>query len=799
MVRGVVSCLAFVCLCLSVSGQSVSSSIRGKITDKDSKIGLIGATIAVFKDSAMIAGNTSDANGEYRISNVPVGRYTVIVSYIGYSQAVISDVILNSGKEYLLHVELEESIIKIKEITISGIEARGEVLNEMASVSARAFSVEETDRYAGSRSDPSRMAANFAGVGGSNDNSNDIVIRGNSPLGVLWRMEGVNIPNPNHFAVAGNTGGPVGMLNNKVLSNSDFYTGAFPAEYGNSIAGVFDLRMRNGNNEKNEFSGQFGFLGTELMAEGPISKKRKSSFLAAYKYSTLAIFNAIGVDIGTDAVPQYQDLTFRLHFPVGKRGFLSVFGLGGLSKVDILKSIQTDTADVDIYGNAGVDEQFRSGMGVIGISLLTSLSDRSYLKATLSASLEGTSNVLEKIHRHIANGQFVLDSLTLDTGYRFRQGKGGLSLAYNHKISARHTMRAGLVADHYMFNFVDSIFNESSQAFEIRLDHNGQTQLIQPYLQWRWKINETLSVNSGLHAQYLSLNNSASLEPRIGLKWRITPAQSFSFGLGLHSQMAPTYTYFIQATDSSGNSNNYNSDIGFLKSRHLVAGYDNYFSRNLRLRIETYIQWLYNIPVETKSSSYSVLNEGDDLNRFFPGELQNTGTGRNYGVELTIERFFSKSFFYMLTGSLYNSTYTGSDGNRYNTTYNGRYILNLLATKEFAWGKRSNKTFGIGGKITWAGGKRYTPINISASDSVGYAVLIDGQRNTMQFKDYFRFDIKLNFKVNNPKVTHETGLDLVNLLGVKNVFKQTYIGGPEPLREEYQLGFLPILYYRLDF
>ncbi|GAG13922.1 unnamed protein product, partial [marine sediment metagenome] len=271
----------------------------------------------------LITWGTTDLEGYYRIENVPVGRYTVIVSILGYRQQVIPNIIVNSGKEVILHFEMEESVETMGEVVITA-GRKTETINEMTSVSARTFAVEETERYAGSRGDPARMASNFAGVQGANDSSNDIVIRGNSPLGILWRFDGVNIPNPNHFGVSGTTGGPVGILNNKVLSNSDFMTGAFPAEYGNTIAGVFDLRMRHGNNEKHEFSAQFGFLGTEIMAEGPISKENRSSYLFTYRYSTLAIFHLLGVNIGTDAVPKYQDMSFKLFFPTKNSGVFSL-------------------------------------------------------------------------------------------------------------------------------------------------------------------------------------------------------------------------------------------------------------------------------------------------------------------------------------------------------------------------------------------------------------------------------------------------------------------------------------------
>ena len=210
---------------------------------------------------------------------------------MGYEPRVLEGIVVVSGRPVVLEVSMNESVVAIEAAEVSATES-GEVMNEMATVSARAFTVEETDRYAGSRGDPARMASNFAGVQGADDSRNDIVVRGNSPSGVLWRIEGVDLPNPNHFSVPGTGGGPVAIINNKTLANSDFFTSAFPAEFGNSTAAVFDLKLRNGNQEHWHGSAQLGFLGTEVLAEGPLNREKRSSLLINYRYSTAVIFSA---------------------------------------------------------------------------------------------------------------------------------------------------------------------------------------------------------------------------------------------------------------------------------------------------------------------------------------------------------------------------------------------------------------------------------------------------------------------------------------------------------------------------
>lgn len=795
MKKHLLSLLAFLVV-VSAIAQNPAQTIRGKITDVDSKVPLIGAAVVVYKDTLLIKGATADESGYYRVEDVPVGRYTLIATYVGYEKVVIPNVVLNSGKELIQNFEMEESVTTMEEVTVTA-NKRGEALNEMVSVSARGFSVEETDRYAGSRGDPARMASNFAGVQGNDDSKNDIVVRGNSPFGVLYRLEGVNIPSPNHFSVAGSTGGPVGILNNKVLANSDFMTGAFPAEFGNSIAAAFDLKMRNGNDEKHEFTGQLGFFGTELTAEGPLSKKSRSSYMVNYRYATITLFSALGIDIGTESQPKYQDMAFKLNFPNSKGDNFSVFGIGGISNIDLITSNLDSLPERELYGDLDKDEHFRSGMGVAGMSYTKLLKNNAYIKLTLAGATEYTANNLDKVHR---DSTFKVDSLTPHTGYIFSQHRVSANLFYNKKFNSRHTLKTGIYAENFFFDFIDTIIVDSTNTFLRRMDYQSNSLFIQPFAQWNWKINPNWTFNAGVHGQYFTLNNSWAIEPRAGIKWKFHPTQSLSAGFGMHSQLQPTYVYFQRQYDSMGNFTLANTDLDFNKSIHYVLGYDNTLNDYLRMKIETYYQRIYNVPVDTFPSNFYVLNEGSGFDRFFPGKLVNEGTGENYGIEFTLEKFFHRGYFFMFTGSVFNATFRGSRGVTLNSDFNSNYVINALGTKEFKWGKKNNSSFGLGGKITYAGGRRFTPIDTTASALAGEAVYVDSERNKKRFRDYFRADIKLNYKINAKKITHEVGVDLVNLFGIENVLRIRYVDSDPPaVIEEYQLGFLPAFYYKIDF
>ena len=807
--------LLMILINLNLSAQdSITQTVRGSIVDKDAHFPLIGVNITTYVGEDL-KGSTSDMNGEFRIERLPIGKYQIKVSYLGYEEQVLNNIVLSSAKEIVLDIQMEESTQKLNIVEVKANRG-GHALNEMAVVSSRAFTVEETDRYAGSRGDPARMASNFAGVTGADDSRNDIVIRGNSPAGVLYRVEGIDIPNPNHFSIPGTGGGPACIINNKTLANSDFYTGAFPAEFGNSYAGIFDLRLRSGNNEKHEFSGQLGFLGTELFAEGPLSKKSGSSYLLSYRYSSLALFGGLGINIGTDAIPFYQDMTFKLNFKGEGGSSISLFGIGGISDIDIIMS-DNEMPTKDLYSETNKDQYFGSNMGVFGFSYKKPIDKKTFLKATIAASTERIDANHDAFNRAlipVVNGSdtsYIYDLDNIDIfphlDYTFQMQKISANIYVKKKFNAKRTLKIGFNNSLHIYNFKDSIrlydYDSLSLPYtiwQVRWDANIMAQLIQPYIQWKYKINDHWTFNAGLHSMYYSLTNSISLiEPRGGLQWDNKKGSMFSIGIGRHSQTQSPYVYFY-APDGNVNEP-LNRKLGLTKSDHYVMSYDKALGRSARIKLETYYQYLYEVPVETEINAFSLLNSGSGFSRIFANELTNKGDARNIGMEATIEKFFVDRFFFMITASYYDSKYKGSDDVWRNTTYNGVYAANLLFSKEFILGKN---TLSLGTKATLSGGRRYGDTDYFASLDLGETVYAYNENyNTYQFKDYFRLDVKINYKINRPKVTHEIALDLVNLTGQQNILKTTF--DPEAtdhtnaFYEEYQLGFLPIFYYKVDF
>jgi hypothetical protein len=790
-----------------LSAQSLTQTIRGTILDTEAKYPLTGVTVK-FKhlEPQLVKGATTDLDGTFTLSDLPLGRATVQFSYLGY-ETVTQAIELTSAKELILSINMTEAVTDLATVEVRAVAGRGQARNEMATVSARSFSVEETNKYAGSRGEPARMAANFAGVQGSDDSRNDIVIRGNNPNGVIWRIDGITIPNPNHFGVAGTGGGPVTILNNKFLANSDFFTGAFPAEFSNGLAGAFDLRLRDGNNQKQERSFQFGFLGTDLLLEGPISKKSGSSYLATFRYSTLGLFDFLNIKLGTDAVPKYFDGAFRFQFPLKNNAKLAIWGLGGKSNIDILPSEEErpDTTG-QLFGVEDRDQHFSSYMFTAGLSYTRPFRKKGFYKIGLAVASNGPKSQDEYIYRRVVDDRYVVDSLPPISGFDFRESKIAAYYFINQKLNSKASLRFGINLEGWQVNYQDSIrtldgINQTLAPWRTRWNTNSTFLYAQPYVQSKITLSPKWKATAGLTMAYASINNNSfsPLEPRMGLSYTPKPGSSFNLGIGLHSQLQPLYLYYFGDSLVNGQPLQENKELGLTKSWHFVLGHDRLLAPNLRLKIETYYQSLSDLGIARGSNAYSLANSGTGFNRLFPPPLVNGGNGRNYGVELTLEKYFNKNYYFLVTTSIFDSEYRAGDGVWRNTTYNGNYAFNALGTKSFPL--KNGSRLDISGKLTQAGGRRYGPVDQEASARQAEIVFADATINSLQFRAYRRFDLRIAYHLNRPKATHEFAIDLVNVFDTENILGLTYAPADEnrPIREENQLGRLPIFYWKIDF
>ncbi len=767
--------------------QNFVQVIRGKVVDKQTQAPLVGATVLLL-NSEPIQGTISDEFGYFRLENVPVGRQSVVINFIGYNPATLSNLIITSAKELVVNIQLEEKVNKLDEITVLAHNKK-DPINKMAAVSARSFSVDETQRYAGSWGDPSKMVAAYGGVISNNDSRNDIIIRGNSPVGLIWRLEGLQIPNPNHFASNGATGGPVSILNNNTLANSDFLTAAFPAEYGNGISGAFDLRLRKGNNEKREYIGQASLFGLELGVEGPFSKINKGSYIVNYRYSTLGLLDQTGLAGDLPAIPKYQDLSFKIDLPTKKLGNFTLFGIGGLSNIEfIYDDKQSDSFD-ESGESKNLNEYMNSDMGLVGLSHLQRLSEKGYLKSTVAVT--GTKyNMLRDtiLFDNSTMRAFTSESVT---------AKMMASIVMNNKFNSKNNLRSGFNFSYSMYDFHDNILNADLTTYRDITNKNGDYGLLNAFSQWQYKFSDKLLMNSGVHFQLFTYNTSYSIEPRFALRWELSSKKSLSLGTGLHSQVQPLPFYLYETQTQDAGTVLTNENLEMTKSFHSVIGYDHSLSKNLRLKTEVYYQHVFNIPVEQNASYFSMANIGADFEIPEMDSLVNNGMGENYGIEITLEKFFSRNYYFLLTASLYNSKYIGSDNISRNTIFNGNYSVTALAGCEIKF--RTNHAFVINTKLSLVGNKRYLPIDLEASNAAGQTVYDYENAYKDQLAPYFKVDLNFGYRLNRKNVSHHLLIDITNIFNRKNVFLRAYNPDKREVATIYQYPMIPNIIYKIEF
>jgi hypothetical protein len=771
----------------SAQNKQLTQAIKGVIVDADSKRPLANASIMIQSTKS---GSVSDSTGQFRMSGVPIGRHSIQVSLVGYESKAIAEISVTSGKEVYLTIPLTEKIQQLEDVTVSARRNRVKPLNEFAAVSARSFSVEETKRYAAAAFDPARMAQNFAGVSNNGDMDNSIVVRGNSPKGVLWRLEGIEIPNPNHFGSLGNSGGAISMLSSSTLGSSDFYTGAFPAEYGNALSGAFDLKFREGNKDKREHSVMIGGMGVEAASEGYFKKGGQASYLFNYRFSTLTLLKGF-LDLGGIA-PDYQDVSFKINVPTRKFGTFALFGLGGMNNA-IKKADRDSTKWNDDNENFVLDGKGK--LGVVGLSHQLFLNEHSYIKTVISASGDSYNERVDTLNQRKAYeivpvGKAILNNTAL---------RG--SVLYNNKLNSRNTIRAGVIASRLAYDYSQVAFDDDNNRWESLLNGSGSTYFYQAYAQWKLKLNNKFTFIPGVHASLFSLNRSSAIEPRASLAYQINTSQTLTFSAGNHSKPEHLSTYFYEKIRDGQAPTHPNKNLGLTRATHLVLAYDKSFRNNIRFKTELYYQQLRNVPVEkARNGFFSMLNASSVYDLYsVDSVLVNEGKGKNYGIDMSLEKSFSNNYYFMANGSLFNSTYLTYSKKEFNTRYNRNYQVNIVAGREWKTGAEKRRVLGINAKVLASGALRDSPIDVDASRLKREAVYVQDRYFTSNGDTYYRLDVGFSYKINRKGSTHSFMFDVQNVTNHQNLYGSYYDADKAKIRKVYQMGFFPIFNYRIEF
>ena len=749
--------------------QSLEQNIRGRIVDKQTLQSLAGVSVRISPHQQVVF---SDSLGRFNFARTPIGRYKVSFSRLGYAPYEIPMLEVTSGKEIVLPIEMEEKVVYLREVKIVAEKRKDQALNESALISTRQFSTAEANRYAGGFQDPARMALNFAGVSNAgSDQNNEIIIRGNSPKGLLWRMEGIEIPNPNHFGDGqGSTSGIISMINSTSLANSDFMTSAFPAEYGNASSGVFDLRFRRGNNEKLEWMAQLSVVGIDLALEGPLGKQG-GSYRVGARYSTLELLLKSGLlRINTgNFKPAYRDFNYTIEVPLKKAGTLSFWGLLG----------SNDTEDEKIKSR-----EYSSGfMGVFGVGHKLPMK-----YGNLSSNLAFTQESTQFDRDEILNSQW---KNIRNQSYRYPNWR--LNSTYLHKVSSATTLKLGFVLSRLGFDLQENRWN--GRALVNYLQESDATYYSQVFTQVTQKWTPFLQSTIGLHAYHFSLNGAKALEPRMAISFQNQTGGRFGLGIGWHSRLEPLSIYLYKRYPSPGIFVQPNKSIIPSRSMHQVLSFDQLLGESTRLKIEAYWQDIQQVPIDSaRNGVFSMVNYSSGI----PSQvLVNEGKGINKGLEFTLERFFANDFYYLLTASLFDSKYQNRNLIWRNTQFNNLFAANLLVGKDFQLNKQ--KTLSINFRYMLRGGNRYTPINLPESIKRNTTILQSAKINEAQYPNFNRLDFSLAYKINRKGHTWSIRADVQNSLNTSNVIEERYDSALKALTYRYALPMVPILSTRLDF
>lgn len=740
-------------------------TIRGVLKDNVTQAKVSSATVSIRGTEFS---TISTDEGEFDFSNVPVGRLELSISSVGYKTQLLKELLLSSNKTLVIDIFLETQAENLSEVVVTAASPN----LSGAKNSIQTITVEQVMRFPASFFDPARLAFVFPGVANTNDQANGMSIRGNNPRGLQWRLEGIEIVNPNHLANAGtfsdqatsNAGG-VNMISAQMLGTMNFLTGAFPAEYGNAISGVMDMRLRKGNNEEYEHTAQVGLLGIDLATEGPLNKKNGSSYLFNYRYSFTGLLALGGLTFGGEDI-RFQDLSLNLSFPNEKLGDFTIFGMGGLNSNEFAfedeeglgPQFEKDISTINYSGKmgaAGVTHSKRINSGLLWKNALVFSGSRT---SRLEQFVDPTSSFFSPYQNEIN-----------------KTSKLSLSSIFTNRISSNSDLKAGL----YITRTSDSLYSSQSDLFQ-----DISSWIVQPFAQYNTSLGAKASLTVGLHYLNYALNNTASLEPRANLGFELSPKSEVNLSYGRHSQLFSSLLY-------AGN-----EDLNPTLSDHYVLGYDLKLKKSASFSAELYYQSLSNDLANTGLSHLSGVNLTDYLNLDIRS-LNNDGKSRNYGIELNYNKYLDNGFFALVNTTFYKSEYMAGDGEYYESKYSGNHIVNLTIGKE--WGISKDRIIGLNTRIVWMGGFRNYQIDEQASVFQARTVFDYDIALTDKRADFFRPDIRIYLKKSKAKLNSMWSIDIQNVANYQNESFDYYDAFQGKIITKYQLGLIPMLNYRWEF
>lgn len=784
MVKGLGLILVFISsLAYSQSYQTVRGTIKESFTERS----IDSVVVTLLSENVKYMETTSDAKGNFVFTNVEIGFYDIQFNHPNYTSFIQPAITVTVSKETVLNSVMENSAKTLDEVEVTFTKERGIPNNEMANSSV--FPIEPSDarRIAGGLDDPIRVAGTLPGVTASSSfSANFVSIRGNSPRSLKYQMEGVELPNPTHFARIGGSGGTFTIFSMQLMDKSDFYTGAFSSQFGDALGGVFDVKFKKGNSEQHEMTFQIGSLGVDLGSEGPLSKKNNSSYVFNYRYATVGLGR-----IGNPSSPTYQDFSFNVDVPLAKsRAKLQFFGIAGTS--DRTRAALKDSAD----WKESLDRTtlyLASTTVTVGGVYKKFVGKKSVFKATVVGSYSKQSDNKDYIQNNFSIINQKINEYTSIpiTG----------ALSFKHKFGMRHSNITGLSYNTTAHDWRAEKYSFNQNRQLILMDGSGRSNLFQAYTQSKISLTDKFEILAGVHFLHYDVTNQHTIEPRVSLNYQLNSKHSLSLSSGMHSQVENYATYLYEQTNTMEETVFPNKNLGLAKAIHYIIGYKGKVFTNHRLRIEAYYQQLYNVPVDSFAFSTINLEELSDLRA-----LTNGGTGQNYGIDLGFERYTDNGLYYIFNSSFWRSYYTGVDGIQRSTAFDNKFNLRFIVGKEYKLRASATKkgvdrfrAFSWNESFNILGGQVYTPLDFVNSKLEQETIYDESLAFTQTGETLLFLDFNFSYTINKKERKTVWALQIKNLLNNGNALYREYDTVLDKEVVVKSTSFFPNIYYRLEF
>lgn len=718
----------FLAVLLIGHAASAQEMLRGRVRDASTGSPVVGAKVHLSngrpqQDRLLI----TDSLGYFAAEMLPPGIYLCSVQAAGYEAIRIPEIQLVAARQTVLDLFLKPASVALPDVIIRA-GAERQVLLPLGEIP---LTREKTQRFPATFFDPARLALAFAGVANADDQANGLLIRGNSPQHLRWRLEGVEVVNPNHLPNAGTlsdrptqTAGGVLLFSAQLLENSSLLTGALPPGYGDAFGGIMDIYWRRGNAQKHELTAQASLLGLDFAAEGPLDRKNKHSYLVNYRYSTVGLLGQLGISFGNEQI-WFQDYTFKTSFSGKKGGQWSVFGAAGDSRNRFTPP--TDSGSITQFKDL-FQIDFRSSTGLLGTTWNSALGSRTYLAVSAVSSVQRNTRTAE------AKALFSERDTALDA-------RLGLSLRLAHQASTHRSLQAGLLAQYA------SLATDASRQDSLLYSATAATLTFQPWVNNLWTLpNERTQIHLGVHALIWRLLERYAWrthwEPRLTVVHRLRERHHIAFYLGLNSQTHALWVYALHPPAADASDANRLEGAPVATALQASARYSWAASEVWRLRAEVFYQHQYRLPA-AGALHLANISEPQPL-----GSLVATGRARNAGMELSAERFLSGGWFLLANTTLLQAHYRGTDNRWRSSRWNTGHMANLTAGKEWTldhWPERL-RTFGANGRLTWVGGQRAAPIDTAASAAAQSTHYDVSNGYPVRLPDFVRLDLRIYWR-----------------------------------------------------